>query len=90
VVGKSYPRTVRLAEIAIGCWDSIDGTYTAQTGLNLLHLPTHRLLNVVYVWALEHREDPQAWVDGLDTPFGQDPRVVPDEEFDDSYDQINQ
>ena len=92
MVGKSFRRAVRLAQITIGNWDRLDGTYTAQTGRSLLTLPVHRLLNVTYVWALERQaqDDAEAWDKDLDKPFPGEPLTVPDEEFDDSYDQINQ
>jgi hypothetical protein len=93
VVGKRFRRAVRLAQTTIGNWDRIDGTYTAQTGGRLLALPVHRLLNLTYVWALDRKgsdEAAEAWEKGLDAPLPGESPLVADEEFDDSYDQINQ
>lgn len=90
MVGKSFNRAVRLAQILIVNWDQISGSFYASTGKDPFTVPHHHLLNIVYVWALDRQPDEsrQAWDDGLDLPLpghSQD-----DAAFDDSYDQINQ
>lgn len=90
MVGKSFPRAVRLAQTALGNWDVLDGTFYSRTGQSLIKVPHHHLLNIVYVWARERIPDDEAvaWETELD-------RTLPgagaeDPNFDDSYNQINQ
>jgi len=91
VVGKSKEASVRLSEVAVHNWARIDGTYSGQ-GVDLLAYPLDRFLNVVLVWALEHmgQEDAEKFLKTLDSPLGDEanPHAVPDDQFDDSYDQI--
>ena len=89
MVPKSPQAARRLSEIAIGHWDRIEGHYAGQ-GVQLLTYPFPRFLNVILTWALEHmsQEDGEKFLKTLDSPEGS--TAVPDEEFDDSFDQINQ
>jgi hypothetical protein len=92
VVGKRFREAVRLASTAAGNWARIDGVYSGQ-GVNLLALPLCRLLNVILVWALEHQssEDGQKWLDSLNGPLpGESKTAAIRDDFDDSFDQINQ
>jgi hypothetical protein len=88
VDGKKIQEAVRLAQICIGNWRWLDGHFTAQ-GINLLSLPLHRLLNVIFVWAAERKpsDEVQAWIDSLTAPLPGEVGIDPD--FDDSFDQIN-
>ena len=90
MVGKSKEAAVRLSEVAVHNWSRIDGEYSGK-GIDLLALPFHRFLNVIYVWVLEHmaQEDADKFIATIDSPvrgFGS-----PDDDgFDDSFDQIKQ
>lgn len=70
MVRPPYRRAVRLCEVAVGHWESIDGLYSGQ-GVDILALPFSRYLSVIYVWALEHQssEDAEKWMAELDSPF---------------------
>lgn len=89
MVGKSKEATVRLSEAAVHNWARIDGEYTGK-GVDLLTLPFPRFLNVIYAWLLEHmnQEDAEKFVKNLDSPIGSGSQAVPDDQFDDGFDQI--
>lgn len=57
MVRPPYPAVVRLCTLAAERWALIDAAYY-QT--NLLRLPPHRFLNMVYAWAVE-RVDPEKY-----------------------------
>lgn len=91
MVGKSKEAAVRLSEAAVHNWARIDGEYSGK-GIDLLALPFPRFLNVIFVWVLEHlsQEDAEKFLADLDKPIGSTSPAVPDDKFDDSYNQIKQ
>ena len=91
MVGKRFREAVRLAQITVGNWKRLDGTFQAQ-GINLLHLPLYTLLNVIFVWAIERMpaDEARTWEDSLALALPGDPKEIANAVFDDSYDQINQ
>jgi hypothetical protein len=87
VVGKSPAAGTRLARILIGNYARLDGSFPQ---VDLLSLPARRILNIVYVWMLDHLhgEDREKWLAELDSPL---PGEKPDNSsFDDSFHQIHQ
>lgn len=77
MVRPPYQAAVRLSATAAGNWAYLDGTYSGQ-GVNLLALPFHRFLNVVYVWALgtlHDKDERERWLEELHSPLpGDDPQ----------------
>jgi hypothetical protein len=71
---------LRLYGLADHYWPHLDAHYYQ---INLLHLPLHRFLNLVYSWLVE-RIDPEKrdmWEMMLQEPFeGQEPNQMTDEE----------
>lgn len=70
MVGPPYCTAARLSATAAGNWVLIDGTYSGQ-GVNILRLPFHRFLNVIYAWCSERltQEDRERWLVELETPL---------------------
>ncbi|UOK18347.1 tail assembly chaperone [Arthrobacter phage BruhMoment] len=87
--GKRFGRAVRLGQACIGHWALIDGSLPQ---VDLLSLPVHRILNIVYVWMAERMdtEARQKWETELDSPLpGEKARDITDTGFDDGFNQIN-
>ena len=82
MVGKPYPRTLRLYVLAIEHWPIIDAHYHA---VDLLDLPPHRFCNFVYAW-LMGRIDPEKLEEVnymLDLPLpGREKKVTPMQQVD--------
>lgn len=70
MVRPPYQTAARLSGTAAVNWVQIDGTYSGQ-GVNILHLPFHRFLNVVFAWCAERipEEDRERWLVELETPL---------------------
>ena len=68
VVGKPYPRALRLYSIAADNWPLIDAHYAS---VDLIRFPPHRFLNCVYAWCVD-RINPdklEEWLFMLDSPL---------------------
>ena len=70
MVRPPYQTAARLSGTAAVNWVSIDGTYSGQ-GVNILRLPFHRFLNVIYAWCAERvsEDDRERWLVELETPL---------------------
>lgn len=86
MVGKRFRTAVRLAQLTIGEWARIDGSFPQ---VDLLTLPARRILNIVYVWATERMGEEQRmeWEEQLNAPL---PGESASDGFDDSFSQIKQ
>lgn len=89
MVGKRFREAVRLAQGCIVNWARIDGSFPQ---VDLLSLPSRRILNIVYVWLLERMDSEagQAWTEQLNAPLPGEGMDAAADDFDDSFDQIRQ
>jgi hypothetical protein len=68
VVRPPYPVVLRLYAIAVERWAELDATYAS---IDLIRLPPHRFLNLVWTWCLEHlpADKKEEWLYQMSSPL---------------------